>query len=663
MHMIENIETLPKTDISTYPTNDPRLLGSALYADFRAQSANETSDSLNIPSVFNDKEVILDWSTWSTDRHLFKRTISREEKKHQILVPIKTPGQLVYDHKTRTWKAVDDTSPIGQIAKIRDEAKELVESTLTEESRKKLEAEYRIKLVAIYNSYTKNNFNRQHKVFRGNNFRGINLKYLASINLLSFRSDLIHINKQSRDAGRLFNRVSDESPRTNLKTPTQADNFLYSLLKEIHLSDSKFNQIELSQSAKTLIKLLAVDNPSESLIVIAHYFYGGNMTKTFQNISTVSKMTEQAMPEGWKEFHGNTTEFRLLARRLRLGEIKAEINGYLNAADEIYGGDMEKTFINTSAVAQMTGKAIPEGWQQFHGNTTEFRDLAKHLGEVSSNIEGYLATADKLYRGNMKKTFENISAVTQMTEQTMPKGWQMFEGNTTEFRDLAKRLSEVNVGIEGYINAARDLYRGDMAKTFKNISAVAQMNGQAMPDGWQCFHGNTTEFRFLARRLRLGKINTSIEGYLNIADELYKGDMGKTFRNISVVAHMNLQEIPERWRQFYGNTIEFRFLARRLRLGEISTNIDGYLTIADELYRGDMGKTFKSISAVTQMIGKPMPEGWKYFHGNTSNFKIQIDWVQSHHRATIKEFIGEFKYKSDKTAKLNFFNLKKLVVS
>ena len=362
--MIENIEALPKADNLIDPTNNPHLLGAALYADFRNHLADGSSDSLSTPNVFKGDKVNPDWNTWRIDRHLVNHTIFREGLEHKVLVPVKTPGQLMYDRKTHVWDAIDNNSPIGQIAKIRDEARKWVKSTLNEESIKELEAEYRIKLISIYNDYADNSFKEQDEVVRGRDFRGINLKYLARINLLSVRSDLIHTREQSRDSSRLFDRwmTADGSLKAELETPTQADRFLYSLLEEISLSKRKLTQTDLSQSARTLIKLITADSPSESLISVAHYFYGGDMKKCFKNISAMTQITGQNILEmtgrkifdGWQCFRGNTTEFRSLVQYLN--EVKPDVDGQLKAATELYGEDVVLAVMNIAALAMMIGR-------------------------------------------------------------------------------------------------------------------------------------------------------------------------------------------------------------------------------------------------------------------------------------------------------------------
>ena len=88
----------------------------------------------------------------------------------------------------------------------------------------------------------------------------------------------------------------------------------------------------------------------------------------------------------------------------------------------------------------------------------------------------------------------NISAVAKMTDQPMPEGWQQFQGSTAEFAKIEAVLTKAEAGVDGYLKMANEVFAGDMTKAFMNISAVAKMTNQPMPEGWQQFQGNTAEF-------------------------------------------------------------------------------------------------------------------------------------------------------------------------
>jgi len=588
------------------------------------------------------------WKKWLLDRRFTTPTDHTSNLdatrvvNNNYRLPRKTPGQLMYDAHTKEWEVVDETSSIGQIAQLRDEAKELLASNPTTQSIKDFEAKCRLQLVNIYNTFAGIRFNGSREVVDGRDFASVKIGYLVGMNLASMRSDLIKTSEQVRDGGRLFDRYisSDEKLHKALYTPSQADRFILTMLTELNeqgikldqLTNNKINNSELSQASQVFIKLLTDLSPSDSLIAIANHFYAGDMKKAFLNISAIAKFTKQSMPDSWRVFGGNTTEYRLINRYLRLGMIAGGIDGYVRAADQLYAGDMKKTFVNISAVANMCHLMMPDSWQQFQGNTTEFNNLKGLLEDnsVASGIEGYVRAADQLYAGDMAKTFVNISAVANMCHLTMPDSWQAFSGNTTEFNKLKGLLEDNSVasGIEGYVRAADDLYEGNMARTFVNISAVANMCHLMMPDSWQQFQGNTTEFNNLKGLLEDNSVASGIEGYVRAADDLYEGNMARTFVNISAVANMCHLMMPDSWQAFSGNTTEFNKLKGLLEDNSVASGIDGYLHAADQLYAGDMKKTFVNISAVANMCHLMMPDSWQQFQGNTTEFKDQFTWLQ-----------------------------------
>lgn len=134
----------------------------------------------------------------------------------------------------------------------------------------------------------------------------------------------------------------------------------------------------------------------------------------------------------------------LLHSRENEGLIQAlsGVHGYLAISQILFAGAMQKPYLNISAVAKMTGQAMPEGWQAFNGTTTEFQQIKDMLGDVGPGLAGYLAVADEQFAGNMQKAYLNISAVAKMTGQAMPGGWQQFRGSTSEFNQQMLWLEE-----------------------------------------------------------------------------------------------------------------------------------------------------------------------------------------------------------------------------
>ena len=150
----------------------------------------------------------------------------------------------------------------------------------------------------------------------------------------------------------------------------------------------------------------------------------------------------------WQGFKGSTKEFRELRSKIldEKGELREEyigMDGYArfaedhyarvinkNKEDEHYAGDMQKAFINVSAVLDKD-RLDKLAWQGFNGLTTEYRELrSKILDEEGEpfpeyiGMEGYARFADEYYArvinkdkedehyaGDMHKAFKNVSAV------------------------------------------------------------------------------------------------------------------------------------------------------------------------------------------------------------------------------------------------------------
>ena len=377
----------------------------------------------------------------------------------------------------------------------------------------------------------------------------------------------------------------------------------------------------------------------EGYLKFAKKHYGGNMKKTFQNVSAV--LDEETFTKlGWQGFQGSTTEFEKLSGKILTdGSINDKYigqEGYLKFAKEHYGGNMQKTFQNVSAVLDKDNFA-KLGWQGFHGSATEFEKLpGKILTDGSINNEylgqeGYLKFAKEHYGGNMQKTFQNVSAV--LDKDTFPKlGWQYFNGSAIEFEKLPGKIlidGSINneyLGQEGYLKFAKEHYGGNMQKTFQNVSAVLDKD-TFVKLGWQGFQGNTTEFEKLPGKIlsdsSIKRKYIGQEGYLKFAKEHYGNNMNRAFQNVSAVLDKDTF-VKLGWQQFHGNTTEFEELAGKIMtegfLKEKYIGQEGYLKFAKEHYGGAMQKTFQNVSAV---LDKEIfvKLGWQQFHGNTTEFE------------------------------------------
>ena len=283
--------------------------------------------------------------------------------------------------------------------------------------------------------------------------------------------------------------------------------------------------------------------------------YGRDMQKTFQNVSAVLDK-EVFKLLGWQSFRGSVEEFEELREKIldedgRLKEKYRGMPGYARFARDHYGRDMNKTFLNVSAVLDKEVFKLL-GWQQFHGFVEEFEELRGKildeegkLKEKYRDMPGYARFARDHYGRDMNKTFLNVSAVLDK-EVFKLLGWQSFQGSVEEFEELRGkildeegRVREEYQGMSGYARFARDHYGRDMSKTFKNISAVlgGRINMKLLGlDEWKSFQGSSVEYYNLIQLFQEMEIEElqGLEGQRKVAEEIFEGNKRRAYRNVSL---------------------------------------------------------------------------------------------------------------------------------
>ena len=293
----------------------------------------------------------------------------------------------------------------------------------------------------------------------------------------------------------------------------------------------------------------------QGYIKFAEEHYEGAMEKTFTNVSAVldNKIFKKLR---WQGFKGSSEMFQALPKKILNadGTIKEEYigqQGQLKFATEHYGGDMQKTFINVSAV--LDDEVFEKlGWQAFHGSSKMFQELPNKILNADGTIkeeyigqQGQLKFAADYYEGAMHKTFLNVSAV--LDDEVFKKlGWQGFNGSSEMFQELPNKILNADgtikdeyIGQQGQLKFAADYYEGAMQKTFSNVSAV--LDDKVFKKlGWQGFNGSSEMFQELPNKILNadGTIKDEYigqQGQLKFAADYYEGAMQKTFSNVSAV--------------------------------------------------------------------------------------------------------------------------------
>ena len=371
----------------------------------------------------------------------------------------------------------------------------------------------------------------------------------------------------------------------------------------------------------------------------------------------------------WQVFQGTTIEFKSLKPKIldQKENIKTKYlgrEGYILFADKYYEGIMLRAYINTSAVLDIKQKT-ERGWQAFHGTTKEFKELIRSILDSNGNIkteflgmEGYARFADRYYKGNMLRTFLNISAV--LGKQKMKElGWRQFQKTTKDYKDLKYEIFKDEIvdeegkikpkflGVSGYVLFSDYAYNGNMNKAYANISTF--LDKQKMQElEWQGFNGTTKEFRELRNKIldqkgHLKPKYLGMDGYVYLADRYYRGAMKKTYLNVSAV--LDKRKMKESgWRQFQGTTKEFKALRNKIldqkkHIKPEYLGMDGFAQFADTFYGGNMHKTYINISVVLDKKTKQQLN-WQFFYGTTKEFRELRNKILDSEGSIRAEFYG-----------------------
>ncbi len=370
----------------------------------------------------------------------------------------------------------------------------------------------------------------------------------------------------------------------------------------------------------------------EGYAQLADQFYNGKMFRAFKNVSAVldKRVFKQS---GWQAFSGSTQSFRLVRAEVldSQGNFKKEyrgMEGYAQFTDKFYNGNMSKAFKNVSAVLD---KRVfkQSGWQVFIGLTQSFRlvraevlDSQGNFKEEYRGMEAYALFADTFYQGDMSKAFKNVSA---MLDKRVFKqsGWQVFIGLTQEFRKLRTDILDTQGnfkkeyrGMEGYAQFADKFYNGNMSKAFINVSAVLDKR-VFKQSGWQKFDDSTQNFRLLRAEVLDNQGNfkeeyRGMEGYAQLADQFYNGEMFRTFQNVSASFGGYKNISPLEWKFFFGTSSQYHKLIQLFKdssLGDLS-GLNGQQKVARLIFNGHTVNTYKNVSTLRNILFVNPEEDW-----------------------------------------------------
>lgn len=254
---------------------------------------------------------------------------------------------------------------------------------------------------------------------------------------------------------------------------------------------------------------------SDGYMLYAKEFYAGDLMKTKSNISSALTARELSELSWGKAYRGDTIEFHIDKTRLteQGATDYAGRAGYVRYANEFYDGDMDRAFVQMSAVLSESEKATLDWGSKYLGSSSDFKlDRERLLNNVARyrGQEGYARFAVDFSNGVMSIAFSRMSAVLAESEREQMSWGKAYKGTAAEFLAERQRLTRDYTGREGYIRYAREFYQGDLSVAFSNASAVLSDRERGQLHWGIKFHGNEMELQ------RIRKFLSKSNGQLDI---------------------------------------------------------------------------------------------------------------------------------------------------
>ena len=159
----------------------------------------------------------------------------------------------------------------------------------------------------------------------------------------------------------------------------------------------------------------------EGYALFAEQEFSGDMKKTYANVSAI--LNKNQMKElDWQAYHGRVPEYRKLRTKIldQKGKLRPEyigMEGYVLFAEREFSGEMQKTYVNVSAVLGGI-KEIRElglGWKSFQGNVLQFYALKELFDTYGvkelKGLDGQGKVAREIFDGNRRKAYQNVSVL------------------------------------------------------------------------------------------------------------------------------------------------------------------------------------------------------------------------------------------------------------
>ena len=300
---------------------------------------------------------------------------------------------------------------------------------------------------------------------------------------------------------------------------------------------------------------------SDGYALFTEKYFEGDMQKAYINVSSVLGGGSRLMKQlDWQQYHGQVSDFNKLREKIlnEDGSIREEYkgsDGYALFAEKYFEGNMEKAYINVSAVLGGGSRLMKQlDWQQYQGQVSDFNKIREKvlnedglIREEYKGSDGYVLFAEKYFEGDMLKAYINVSAVLGGGSRLMKQlAWQKYQGQVSDFNKLREKvlnedgsIREEYKGSDGYVNFAKKYFEGNMQKAYQNVSSVlgGVLEMRRLNIGWKQFQGTTDQFKDLKDLFKNNKREEleGEKGQLRVAREIFKGNKIKAYDMVSAL--------------------------------------------------------------------------------------------------------------------------------
>ena len=373
---------------------------------------------------------------------------------------------------------------------------------------------------------------------------------------------------------------------------------------------------------------------SDGYVLFAEKYFEGNMQKAYQNVSAVLGGGSRLMKQlDWQQYHGQVSDFNKLREKIlnEDGSIREEYkgsDGYALFAEKYFEGNMQKAYLNVSAVLGGASRLMKQlDWQQYQGQVSDFNKIREKvlnedglIREEYKGSDGYVLFAEKYFEADMLKAYINVSAVLGGGSRLMKQlDWQQYHGQVSDFNKLREKvlnedgsIKEEYKGSDGYVLFAEKYFKGNMEKAYINVSAVLGGGSRLMKQlDWQAYQGQVSDFNKLREKVlnEDGSIKEEYkgsDGYVNFAKKYFEGNMQKAYQNVSSVLGgvLEMRRLNIGWKQFQGTTDQFKELKDLFKNNkrEELEGEKGQLRVAREIFKGNKIKAYGMVSALREEL-------------------------------------------------------------